>query len=602
MAVAIPMVMSMAGAKIAGMAFGGSQLAMGIGWMAGGMLGSMLFPQKSDSHKMPQMAEYPVQSSSRGMPVPIIYGTRKVAGNIIWLGDLESNVVVHKASGGKAGGGGGGETQEIRYRRSFLIAICEGPANIMRIWEGKTQISIEAASIYNGLNNSGIPLIVDEDYGEYEDVLCAYFESYELGNSQQLPNFTFEVQAGPIDAFFTGCDIIGSGSYSAAKCRPNGLLDETFATDGIFKFEYSPAGGTNAICESAIDSSVYVVQGHPNIVDGYYAGSFSGSVGIVAIGDTVIGSIGAGRFSVEDIYYKPATNYGLVWLKHISGPFGAANEIYDDGAGNIFTIPNFANRSWKKIAKLTARGKLDKSWGEGGYKWIAGTIIGWLIEDKDGNTYGGVSLSAEMNSIFSLDQNGKHRWMHGYVPGTRLYPEQSYAAVLSQDQLRIYIACDLTSLGGVSSKTTSYNVMKLRTSDGGYDTTWSTNGRFMQGSHYAPGGPNAFSIVRIHGTEKIAFHHQGHLINSRRYSITKLTAGGARDTSWGENNNGMAGHMREPVHATWTHHGSLISDETKRVFSASYLIDGAGVVQDSVCYVTIYDQDGEITYSFTVQV
>jgi len=599
MAVAIPMVMSMAGAKIAGMAFAGSQLAMGIGWMAGGMLGSMLFPQKSDSHKMPQMAEYPVQSSSRGMPVPIIYGTRKVAGNIIWLGDLDSYVIVHKAAGGKAGGGGGGKTEEIRYRRSFLIAICEGPGNVMRIWEGKTKISIEAASIYNGLNNSGIPLIVDEDYGEYENVLCAYFESYELGNSQQLPNFTFEVQAGLI-TMFTGCDVIGAGSYTAAKCLPNGMLDDRFATDGIFKIESSPAGGTNAICESDIDGSVYVVQGHPNIVDGYYAGSMTNVVGTVAIGDTVTGSIGAGVFTVEDIYYKPATNYGLVWLKHISGPFGAANEVYDDGSGNIFTIPNFANRSWKKIAKLTDAGILDKSWGQGGYKWVLGTMLGWLIEDKAGNLYGGVNLSAGINSVFSLDPDGKIRWIHGYTLAARLYPEQSHAAVLSEEQDRIYIACDLTALGGVSSSTTDYNVIKLKTSDGSYDTTWSTSGRFMQGDHWVGGGPNTYSIVRVRGTEEIIFHHYETLISGRRYSITKLNEAGFRDTSWGEDGNGMAGNYRRPVHATQTRHGSLVADETRYLFAASYYVSPTGVLNDGICYVEIYDPDGKIIYSFTV--
>lgn len=602
MAVAIPLVTSIAGAKIAGMAFAGSQLAMGIGWMVGGMLGSMLFPQKSASHKMPQMAEYPLQSSSRGMPIQIVYGTRKVAGNIIWLGDLESYIVVHKSSGGGkgGGGGGGGETEETKYRRSFLIAICEGPANIMRMWEGKTEISVESAAIYNGINNIGIPNVVFETYGEYKDVLCAYFDSYELGNSQQLPNFTFEVQAGSV-TLFTGCDIIGGTSYTAAKCRPDGTLDERFATDGIFKIETSPAGGTNAVLESDIRGSVYVVQGHPDIVDGYYAGSMTNVLGTVAIGATVTGSFGGGKFLLEDIYYKPATNYGLVWLKHISGPFGAANETYSDGFGNKFMIPNFANYSWKKIAKLTARGKLLKSWGEGGYKWLPGTIIGWLIEDKKGNLYGGVGLSAGINSVFCLNAKGKIRWIHGYAAATRLYPEQSHAAVLSEKEDRIYIACDITSLGGVSSPNTDYNVIKLKTSNGTYDTTWSTDGRFTQGGHYsAIGVSNAYSIIRVWGTEEIIFHHTTAFISNRRYSITKLNRYGFRDASWGKNKNGMVGNYRRPVVATQTRHGSLSADESRNLFAASYRVGSLGVVDYSVCHVVIYDPAGKIIYSFTV--
>ena len=551
----------MAGAKIAGMAFAGSELAVGIGWMVGGMLGQMLFPQKSSSHNMPQMAEYPVQGSSRGLPVPLVYGTRKVAGNIVWIGDLQSYVIEHKQSGGKGGfGGGGGSTTETRYRRSFLIAICEGPANVIRMWEGKKEISLEAASFYVGLNNTGISTVTGEDYGEYKDVLCAYFDSHELGNSQQLPNFTFEVQAGPV-GFFTG----GKISYSVAKCRPDGQLDDTFATDGTYKIQPLPTGGPTDIIESAIDGSVYVRQGTTTTVDGWYAAKFTTAVGVVTIGDTVIGGTGGGSFLVEDIYYQPATTDGLVWLKHLSGPLGVAFEVYDDGAGNTFKIPNFANSDWKMIAKLTVDGIRDKSWGENGYKWMAGATIGWLLEDKNGNLYGGVSVGgAVISTFFSLDADGKIRWAQSYNPATRTYPQISHAAVLSEDHEYIYIAASITALGGVSSPITDYNVLKLKTSDGTYDTTWSTNGRFMQGDHWVSTVPDAESIVRIPGTEEIIFHHSGALINARRYSITKLTEAGFRDTAWGEDANGMAGNFRNPIHATFTKHGSMICDVHKQ--------------------------------------
>ena len=590
---------SVAGAYFGGALFAGSQLAVGLGWMAGGMVGQMLFPPKSKSHNMPQMAEYPVQGSSRGMPVPLVYGTRKVAGNIVWLGDLQSYIIKHKQSGGKGGGGSGGSTTETRYRRSFLLALCEGPANVTRMWEGKKEISIEYASFFVGLNNTGISAVTGEDYGEYTNVLCAYFDSHELGNSQQIPNFTFEVQAGSIN-FFTGADIIGISSYTVAKCRPAGDLDDTFNEDGVFKIERSPAAGTQAIHESEIDGSVYVVQGHPDIIDGWYAASFTTAVGVVTIGDTVIGSIGGGSFLVEDIYYRPATTTGLVWLKHISGPIGVANEVYDDGGGNTFKIPNFANADWKFIAKLDENGNRVKSWGENGYKWISASIVQWVIEDKNGNLYSGISVGAGLATIFSLDSDGKIRWIQAYDPATRTYPLQSYSAVLSEDHEHIYIAGPITGLGGVNSPTTSYNAIKLKTSDGTYDTTWSTSGRFMQGDHYVGGVPSVHTVVRIPGTEEIVLHHQGNLINGKRYSLTKLTEAGFRDTSWGEDGNGMSGDYRWPVSSVWTYHGSLICDETKRLFAASYFIDSSGVLDNTLCYIEIYDSSGEIAYSFTI--
>lgn len=596
MAQAIPLVTSIAGAKIAGMAFAGSELAVGIGWMVGGMLGQMLFPQKSSSHNMPQMAEYPVQGSSRGLPVPLIYGTRKVAGNIIWLGDLQSYVIVHKQSGGKGGGGGGASTTEMRYRRSFLIAICEGPANVIRMWEGKNEVPLETASYFVGLGNSGIPTIVGEDYGEYTDVLCVYFDSHELGNSQQLPNFTFEVQAGPAD-FFTGNEILGVDRYNVAKCRPNGDLDDNFATDGIYRFESisTGSGATTDIIESGIDGSIYFTRGSIDILDGWYSGTIRNVVGVVSIGDTVIGQAGGGSFLVEDIWYEPATTDGYVWLKHLSGPLGGILEVFDDGAGNTFKFLSFANSQYKNIVKLTASGKRDKSWGENGYKRTLATTVGWLVEDKNGNLYGGHST---VGPIFSLDANGKHRWLH--IPAGGNYPVKSTAVILSEDHEYIYIACNLTSLGA-SSPTTDYNVIKLKTSDGTYDATWSTGGRFMQGSHWVFGSnQDSAAITRLRGTEEIIFHHTGSLINSRRYSITKLTSAGFRDTTWGENSNGMSGDYRQPIYGTRTQHGSLISDGAKRLFAGSYFIDSGGVTDETICHVDIYNPDGEIIYSFIV--
>ena len=414
---------------------------------------------------------------------------------------------------------------------------------------------------------------------------------------KQVDTTSYETETEAI-AFYTGSDELNG--YTAAKCRPDGNLDKTFSDDGVYEVEELPSSGTNDILESAIDGSIYVVHGYPDIIDGWYAGTIVNVVGVVSIGDTVTGGTGGGTFLVEDIYYRPATTNGYVWLKHLSGPLGAANEVFDDGAGNVFEIPTFDNMERKKMAKLAADGIRDESWGENGYKWVAGTLVGWLREDKNGNLYGGIRTGGGLNVIFSLDKNGKHRWLHESAAGSRLYPAQSYAAVLSEDHEHIYIACKLAGLGGASS-ITNYNVIKLKTSDGTYDITWSTGGRFMQGSHYAFGyNPDAFAITRFPGTEEIAFHHDARLINGRRYSITKLAADGFRDTAWGEDGNGMSGEYRQPVEAGYAYHGSLVCDEAKRLFAASYHIDSDGVEDDTICHVEIYDSTGEILYSFTV--
>lgn len=184
--------LAVGGALLGGWAFGA--IGMSAGFLAGSYIGSMVFPTDYETG-MPPVHDYPVQSSAVGIPIPIVYGTMRLAGNVLWMSDLDSYQIKHSAGGGK----GGGEEQasyETRYRRSFLLAICEGKAEIKRAWKGKTEIELTEFTSYDGDSNSGISTLIGEDYAEYSNLCLAYFEDYELGNTQAIPNFIFEVNTG----------------------------------------------------------------------------------------------------------------------------------------------------------------------------------------------------------------------------------------------------------------------------------------------------------------------------------------------------------------------------------------------------------------------
>lgn len=185
--------------------FLGASLGMSAGFMAGSYLGNMIFPTDYDT-EMPAVHDYPVQNSAIGIPISIVFGTTRVAGNIIWMGDLTPYQIKHSSGGGGKGGGDEQKSYETRYRRSFLIAICEGPATISKAWKGKKEISLTEFTSYDGDNNSGISTLIGENYAEYSNLCLAYFEDYELGNSQRIPNFVFEVNGLPttfVDYFVT---------------------------------------------------------------------------------------------------------------------------------------------------------------------------------------------------------------------------------------------------------------------------------------------------------------------------------------------------------------------------------------------------------------
>lgn len=97
-----------------------------VGWMAGSMVGSLLFPPKMADG--PRLSDLSVQTSAYGQPVPLVYGTARLAGNVIWATPLNEHEIEH-------GKGGGYSTYD--YTVSMAVAFCEGPVTgIRRIWAG----------------------------------------------------------------------------------------------------------------------------------------------------------------------------------------------------------------------------------------------------------------------------------------------------------------------------------------------------------------------------------------------------------------------------------------------------------------------------------
>jgi hypothetical protein len=110
---------------------GGGMMFGPIGFIAGSALGSLLDPQKVEG---PRLKNLHLQGSEYGKMIPIVYGTMRVAGNIIWQTDLTEHT---HTSGGK----GGPNVTTYTYTASFAVKICEGPiVGIRRVWAAGTLI------------------------------------------------------------------------------------------------------------------------------------------------------------------------------------------------------------------------------------------------------------------------------------------------------------------------------------------------------------------------------------------------------------------------------------------------------------------------------
>lgn len=118
---------------IAGYFTGGTSYIL-MGAAIGGAIGSAIDPPKGPALYGPRLSDLSQQTSSYGQPIPRLYGTAAVFGNIFWLENNKLKEVAKTDSVGGKGGGGSEQTTYI-YKATFALGLCKGPiAGVRRIW------------------------------------------------------------------------------------------------------------------------------------------------------------------------------------------------------------------------------------------------------------------------------------------------------------------------------------------------------------------------------------------------------------------------------------------------------------------------------------
>ena len=120
---------------IAGSFVGMPMLGAQIGWALGGVAGALLFPTKQPDQHGPRLSDLSVQTSGYGVPVAVVAGQAKIAGNVIWATEVEERETTRRQ--GK--GGGGPKTVTYSYYQSWAVGLCEwllppSNAEVLRIW------------------------------------------------------------------------------------------------------------------------------------------------------------------------------------------------------------------------------------------------------------------------------------------------------------------------------------------------------------------------------------------------------------------------------------------------------------------------------------
>ncbi|HXA47515.1 MAG TPA: phage tail protein, partial [Burkholderiaceae bacterium] len=149
-----------------------------------------------------------VQQSVYGAVINLVYGTNRVAGNLMWYGNFISTANnSNSSSGGKGGGGSSNGPTTYTYTAAVQVGLCEGPIqDIGQVWAGQ--------SVYSGLNSGSSPLGLSlfnganpqtpwgwqttSDASEalgYNGTAYVAGATVALDSSASLPAFNFEVSS-----------------------------------------------------------------------------------------------------------------------------------------------------------------------------------------------------------------------------------------------------------------------------------------------------------------------------------------------------------------------------------------------------------------------
>lgn len=169
---------------------------------------SFVLGAKSQASQQASVSGLQLQSSAYGKAIPIIYGTTRIAPNLIWYGDFVATAQQSSAgsSGGKGGvGGGGGDkggggSSSYIYQTAVALGLGEGPIqSVGNIYADKNTITIAALgfSFFQGTYGQTLWGYLTTQHPAqaigYSGIGYLAAAAYQLGNSAQLPNHNVEL-------------------------------------------------------------------------------------------------------------------------------------------------------------------------------------------------------------------------------------------------------------------------------------------------------------------------------------------------------------------------------------------------------------------------
>lgn len=227
-----------------------------VGGFIGGQIGSAIGSKLGGTNKKfydgARLEELAVQTSTYGKTVPKVWGSVRLAGNVIWSLPIKEMVTTTTVSGGGKGGGAkrSKSTQtEYSYYVTLAIAVCEGEiTRIDRVWADAKLLDLSQGTyrLYTGTETQLPDPLIESFHGvgstpAYRGMAYVVIEDFPLADfGNRIPNFSFEVtrrtpqrdaDAQPAESLVRSVMLIpGSGEF-------------VYDTEANFKVGGEQAGG-----------------------------------------------------------------------------------------------------------------------------------------------------------------------------------------------------------------------------------------------------------------------------------------------------------------------------------------------------------------------
>ena len=278
-----------------------------LGAAVGGATGGAIDPPKGPKIVWPRLSDLSVQTASYGAPIPRVYGTVGLYGNVVWI---ENNQLLEteKTEGGGKGGGGKPETTTYSYSVTCAILLCEGPiVGVRRIWAGAKLIydagdstpesiiasnaTLAGITIYNGddtqMPNARMQMTLGAgNVSAWRGKAYVVIEDFQLadyGNSMLGCPFKFEVMsAATFDQYSQPTYV---PEYAFPQFSSYGPILGRIES-GTMKFDhlgrtYTLSANGTLVNEAASDLGTFPTWGHVGMlgnqpVDFTLAGTFDG--------------------------------------------------------------------------------------------------------------------------------------------------------------------------------------------------------------------------------------------------------------------------------------------------------------------------------------